>query len=295
VVEWSRGVRRRPLAGDGPRAVNRARRAGALGFSLAVAVGALAVLWALAPGPTARWVLTALSVAAWIACAGLLFAPLAARRRPSEPTLVAHLHDSFDRERERIASELHDELGSMLIATKMTVELAGREVSAPPPGLTARFASIQEALRSALALERRLSDELYPSLLRHVGLFAALRGHLARTGERTVTVTAPEDELAVTRQQALAVFRTAEAAVRGVQTATAGGPVDVSVTNSAQWLELIVSGQACAPSLAATRAAEQEFADSEARAHGLGGEWQRSNATAGGQRLTIRIPLPATA
>jgi len=272
--------------------VSSARHAGALGFALAVAVGTLVVLWGLAPGPTARWVLATLSVAAWIVSAGLLFTLLAARRRPSAPTLVAHLHDRIDRERERIASELHDELGSMLIATKMTVELAGRELSAPPPALTARFASIQDALRTALALERRLSDELYPSLLRHVGLFAALRGHLARTGERTVTVTAPEDELAVTRQQALGVFRTAEAAVRGVQTATAGGPVEVSVTNSGHRLELIVSGGARTNSPAAA-SAEQEFAESEARAQSLGGEWYRSNGAARGERVTIRIPLPA--
>ena len=286
---------RRPILGiGGLPAVSSAPRAGALGFSLAVAVGALAVLWGLAPSPAARWVLAAVSVAAWIACACLLFMPLAARRRPSEPTLVAHLHDSFDRERERIAAELHDELGSMLIATKMTVELAGRELTSPPPTLAARFASIQEALRSALALERRLSDELYPSLLRHVGLFAALRGHLARSGEHAVTITAPENELAVTREQALGVFRTAEAAVRGVQTATAGGPVDVNVTNSEQWLELIVSGRACGTNPAATSAAGQEFAESEARAQNLGGEWQRSNAATGGERLTIRIPLAVT-
>jgi signal transduction histidine kinase len=271
--------------------VSRAARAGALGFSLAVAVGALAVVWGLAPGPAARGLLIALAVAAWIVSACLLLTLRAARRRPAEPALVAHLHDSFDRERERIASELHDELGSMLIATKMTVELAGRELASPPPALAARFASIQEALRTALALERRLSDELYPSLLRHVGLFAALRGHLARSGERVVTVTAPEHEVAVTRQQALGVFRTAEAAVRGVQAATAGAPVDVRVTNSEQWLELIVSGRAGATNPALITAAGQEFAESEARARSLGGEWQRSNAAAGGERLTIRIPL----
>jgi signal transduction histidine kinase len=268
-----------------------APRAAALGFSLAVAVGAMAVLWGLAPEPTARWLLTAVSVAAWAACAGLLLARLAAPRQAPAPTLVAHLHGSIDRERERIASELHDELGSMLIATKMTVELAGRDVSAPPPALAARFASIQEALRTALALERRLADELYPSLLRHVGLFAALRGHLARSGDRAVTVTAPDDEPAVNRQQALGVFRAAEAAVRGVQTATAGGPVDVHVTSSEQWVELVVSGRACATDPAASAAASNEFADSEARARSVGGDWRRSKAATGGERLAIRIPL----
>ena len=270
-----------------------ASRACALGFSLAVALGTLALLWGLTLTAGARWTLGVVSAAAWVACASLFLALRSHQRQPPGDALVAHLHDSFDQERERIASELHDDLGSTLIAAKMTVELAGRELPPQAPGLAARFTSIQDALRSALALERRLADQLYPSLLRHIGLFAALRGHLTCAGENPVTVTAPERERGLSRQFALSVYRIAEASVRGLQSATRCGPIDVQVTESSQWLELRFAASAPAVNFESAVAAEPELAVAAARVHRMGGDWTRSNG-ATGVEILIRLPLTAS-
>jgi PAS domain S-box-containing protein len=76
-------------------------------------------------------------------------------------------------ERTRIARELHDELGQALTALKMDVELL--RVALPPArtDLVDQTATMRELLDSTVATTRRISSDLRPLVLDHLGLEAA--------------------------------------------------------------------------------------------------------------------------
>jgi signal transduction histidine kinase len=68
-------------------------------------------------------------------------------------------------------------------------------------------------MMSAVDLKRRLSEELRPSLLDNIGLFAALRWHTRHGCEQTAAVCRehyPEDELSLSPEAMTTLYRIAQ-------------------------------------------------------------------------------------
>ena len=63
-------------------------------------------------------------------------------------------------ERERVCKVLHDEVGQVISAVGLQIELLRLDFEAQAPGIAARTAEIQEMLDSALTPLRRLVSEL---------------------------------------------------------------------------------------------------------------------------------------
>ena len=83
--------------------------------------------------------------------------------------LSAHLHRCIEEERTRIAREVHDELGAALTAIRF--ELAGLRNHAPAGDAVRRAI---ERVDAAIRATRRICSDLRPSLLDHMGLWAAI-------------------------------------------------------------------------------------------------------------------------
>jgi PAS domain S-box-containing protein len=108
-------------------------------------------------------------------------------RRVAERThelreLANHLETVREAERTRIAREIHDELGSLLVALKMDVQWLERRVGRAPaqdPGashneLPAKCQRMGGLIDTAVDKVGRIITDLRPSILDHQGLWAAL-------------------------------------------------------------------------------------------------------------------------
>jgi PAS domain S-box-containing protein len=111
-------------------------------------------------------------------------------RRVAERTrelraLANHLETVRESERTRIAREIHDELGSLLVALKMDVQWLERRVARPAlaagPGRTfgqnelpAKCQRMGGLIDTAVDKIGRIITDLRPSILDHQGLWAAL-------------------------------------------------------------------------------------------------------------------------
>jgi signal transduction histidine kinase len=95
------------------------------------------------------------------------------RREAQIRELAAHMIEIEERERRRIARELHDESGQLLPYLKLRLEMLGRSLTAPElkAGVAEACALVD---RMVLELRRILSD-LSPAVLEQLGLAAALR------------------------------------------------------------------------------------------------------------------------
>jgi signal transduction histidine kinase len=141
------------------------------------------------------------------------------RERTSELTsaladlrqLAAYLETVRETERTRIAREIHDELGSLLVALKMDVNWLTKRVDDRPP-LVEKCKGMGNLIDTAVENVGRIITDLRPSILDHQGLWAALAWQaqeIIKSAELTsdvqmhiaAGVETPE------RSQATAVFR----------------------------------------------------------------------------------------
>ena len=89
--------------------------------------------------------------------------------------LSARLINAQEKERKRVAKELHDELGQALAHLKHRVRSIQRRFLADPSALGRECEDISRYIDLTIENVRRLSRDLRPSVLEHLGLSAALR------------------------------------------------------------------------------------------------------------------------
>jgi PAS domain S-box-containing protein len=112
------------------------------------------------------------------------------------------------RERKRIATELHDHLQQMLVFCKLKLG-QGKHRAAVLPGFADLIKQVDDVLTEALTYSRTLVAELCPPVLREFGLAAALKwlgDHMTQRQLR-VSVEVDQDDLPIPEEQAVLVFQ----------------------------------------------------------------------------------------
>src|SRR6202007_2887040 len=101
--------------------------------------------------------------------------------------LSRRLIEVQEAERRRIALELHDEIGQLLTGLKLTLEIGARQ---PPGEARDSIAQAQTLVNELMARARKLSLDLRPATLDHLGLLSALPWHIKQyTAQTQVRVT----------------------------------------------------------------------------------------------------------
>ncbi len=98
--------------------------------------------------------------------------------------LAAYQHSVRENERTRIAREIHDELGSLLVALKYDVNWMRKRVAADPD-LERKCQSMGRLIEGAVDNVGRIITDLRPSILDHQGLWAALEWQAQEFAEST--------------------------------------------------------------------------------------------------------------
>ena len=141
-------------------------------------------------------------------------------------------------ERARIARGLHDEVGQVLTGVLLQLNSVS---DAFGPERRSDLEDTQQMVRQALEEVRRISRELRPELLEHLGLVSALteltrafRGlEIAREFDQHLPTLSPEAELAI--------YRVAQESLTNVARHSEASKVKVSLHSSRQGVVLLVA------------------------------------------------------
>jgi signal transduction histidine kinase len=128
--------------------------------------------------------------------------------------MLFHLSSSLqkvaEREKAALARELHDELGGLLVATKIDVSWLRKHVDDGSEAARLRWERVLRSMDEGLALKRRVIESLRPTLLDNVGLVAAL-GWLVDESLRRAGIVCeesyPESLPELSSDARIAVFR----------------------------------------------------------------------------------------
>jgi PAS domain S-box-containing protein len=218
--------------------------------------------------------------------------------------LSARLQSAREEERSSVAREIHDELGQLLTALKLNLDWLERKIGEREhdPSLNPlldRAVECGEMIESAIHTVQRISTELRPGALDHLGLAAALQQEAHRFEKRsgvTCELLLPPDPLGLPREVATAIFRIFQEALTNVARHAQATTVRVSLEATGQWVALKVedNGRGIRPDTVAD-ARSLGLLGMRERASGLGGEVAIEPVTPRGSRVTLRLPRKAQA
>lgn len=223
---------------------------------------------------------------------------------PADPSgLIAHIQGAMELQKAAFARELHDELGGLLVGAVMDLAWAEQHPAAPPAELHQKLVRARQALAAAIDLKRKMIEDLRPTLLDNVGLFAALRWHVQTACRRAglaCRVEVPEDEPKLSPTIAITLFRIVQEALAVVVARKPVDSADLKVMLNRRTLSIELEGKAASVS-AETDAtppplgAEVHFlAAIEQRVASLSGEFQSLYLAGGITRISARFPLEST-
>ena len=127
--------------------------------------------------------------------------------------LAWHLQSVSEDEKTQLARELHDELGSILTASKMDVAWVHGKLKASEPAIAEKLARALANLDLGIALKRRIIEDMRPTVLTNFGLATALRTLAEEAAQRNhwrLQLQLPDADVALDEQVAIALFRVAQ-------------------------------------------------------------------------------------
>ncbi len=209
--------------------------------------------------------------------------------------LSSHLEAAKEEERERIARDIHDDLGGTLVAIKIETSLLGLKLPDDTSKSLKRVRALEVLIDEAISTAGRVARELRPGILKDFGLAAAIECQTDDFAQRTDVVcdtTGIGHENDPDEKTALALFRIFQETLTNVAKHAQATRVEISLTrqNGALLLEIADNGRGISaddmnkPKSFGLRSIRE-------RMMGLGGSLEITHNKPAGARIILRAPV----
>jgi signal transduction histidine kinase/CheY-like chemotaxis protein len=165
------------------------------------------------------------------------------RSREQLSSLSAHIQSVKERERTRIAREIHDDLGGTLTAIKIELMRLGKDLAPGADQALQHLRSTEALVDSALDMARRISTELRPGIL-DLGIVAAIEWQSAEFQKRMdmpCLVTCAQEDIPLEDEISIALFRIFQETLTNIAKHAGASQVDVILDASEDRVSLVVS------------------------------------------------------
>jgi len=157
--------------------------------------------------------------------------------------LAGRLQSVREEESKRLAREIHDQLGQALTALRLDVSTLIGEMRGFAEPLSKRAKSMLSLIDETIRTVRRISSELRPGMLDHLGLVATVEwageDFQSRTGIKC-RLNLPGQDIAMDRERATAVYRILQESLTNVARHAAASEVEVQLRQEGKDLTLVV-------------------------------------------------------
>jgi PAS domain S-box-containing protein len=207
--------------------------------------------------------------------------------------LSFHLETAKEEERERIARDIHDELGSILVRLKIEAALLASKLPGQPPTLREKSASIEALLDQALATTQRVARQLRPGILKEFGLAEAIKCQSEDFAHST-GITCPvqcDDDIEADAETSLALFRITQEALTNIAKHAHASLVVVRLRREQGSIALEIRDNGRGISDADMNKPKSfGLRGIRERVHSLAGEFEIVAAEQGGTHIQLRVP-----
>lgn len=209
--------------------------------------------------------------------------------------LAGKLMTAQEEERRRISRELHDDLNQRMAALTIMVSRIKQEIPSEMESLKSDLDWLSHRCIEITEAIRRISHELHPSLLDHVGLRVALKAYVTEISslqKLQVRLTVPDTDAPIPNDVAVCLYRVVQESLRNIIKHSGADFAELTLTIDDQSAHLCVHDQGAGfDPRAAKNNGGLGLASMEERVRLLQGSFSLVTEPGCGSKVAVSIPL----
>jgi signal transduction histidine kinase len=212
--------------------------------------------------------------------------------------VTGRLISAQEKERARLAQELHDGLSQQLAVLAVELQLLALRPPATTGELGAQLAALSDKVKALSSDVHQMSHDLHPAKLERLGLVAAVGGfcrELAAAEPIEVHFQADLVPAGIRPERALALYRVAQESLWNVVRHSGATRVTVSLLGEGEDLRLLVTDNGCGFDPASVSSSGSlGMLGMRERVSVLGGQILWDTMPGRGTTVDVRMPMPTT-
>lgn len=213
-------------------------------------------------------------------------------------TLALDYQSDVERERQKLARELHDELGSILTATKMDVSWVIRKAKESAPEITEKLKKTMRYLDQGIQFKRQVVQDLHPSMIGTFGFWPAMRMLIEDMAERNrweMDMMLPDENTQLSETIGLIAYRVVQETLNNASKYAKASKVAVHIMVELNFLKLEIEDNGVGMDLSAADGSTLGFSGMRHRVMAIGGRLEITSTPGEGVITQAMIPLRAVA
>lgn len=208
--------------------------------------------------------------------------------------LSTYLQTVREEEKSRLARDIHDELGGILVGAKMDVAWAAQRCKTTLPEAAEKLNRALTVLDEGVEMKRRIIEELRPTLLDNLGIASALDWQIRQTCERAgLQCELNLAELELPPEVAITVYRIVQEALTNIVKYASARTVDVELLGDAESISLIVHDDGAGlPAGVESNRLSHGIVGMRQRVRALNGTFKIGSRPGSGTTIEVFVPLP---
>ena len=210
-------------------------------------------------------------------------------------SLSSYLQSTTERDKSRLARDLHDELGGILTSAKIDIAWIEGHSKMADPEVLPRLKRLSETVDEAVHVKRRVVEDLRPSLLDHLGLGPALDWYVRETCNKAGLAcnfkSLPDGEQ-VSPELAIAIYRLVQEGLTNILKHAQATQVDITLERQRNGYRLKLADNGVGISDFRADSLSHGIAGMRQRARALGGRFALRTAPGEGTMIESYFPLP---
>lgn len=205
--------------------------------------------------------------------------------------LAQHLQTAREDERNRLARELHDELGALLTAAKLDAARLKARLGTMSPEVAERLLHLNKLLNDGIALKRQIIENLRPSSLSNLGLVAALEIVTSEFATASgLQIHADLQPVSLSSSGELTTYRLVQEALTNIAKYAKASEVWVVLSQQGAEATISVRDNGCGFDTRLPRQAAHGLLGMQYRVEAEGGQMSLSSEPGRGTRIEARLP-----
>ena len=209
--------------------------------------------------------------------------------------LSSYLQKVREDEKSKLARDIHDELGGILVSAKMDVAWVEERMKKKDGEISAKLERALQALDDGVQIKRRIIEELRPTLLDNLGLSSALDWQVHEICDRAgiaCTIATPAEDGMIRPEVSIALYRILQEALTNIVKYAQASNVNVDLGVTSDTVTLLIEDDGIGiPADAQNNLLSHGISGMRQRVRALHGDFAIARRPEGGTMIEVNVPM----